>query len=191
MRFPLLAAALALVASTATGQAIKVGTAAPAISFSAPDASVLTADPSKAQATVLIFVSNQCPVSNAYNERMRDLYTAYEGKPAKFYFIDANATESQDDINSLEKRANFPFRIVRDVDNVVADKLGAQFTPEVFVFDKSGILQYHGAIDDSRNAANVNQKSARDAIDALLAGTAVPVASTKAFGCSIKRKRTT
>jgi hypothetical protein len=140
---------------------------------------------------VLIFVSNQCPVSNAYNERMRALYTSYADKPVQFVFADADATESPKDIASLETRAKFPFKIVRDVDNKIADQLGAQVTPEVFIFDKTGTLQYHGSIDDSRNASHVTQQPARDAIDELLAGKPVTVKNTKVFGCTITRRSTT
>jgi hypothetical protein len=184
---------LILIAATvtpATAQGIKIGDPAPMLRFTAPDSSTLTLDPSKASATVVVFVSEQCPVSNSYNGRMSALYQAYAGKPVQFAFVDANATESPQDIVALETRAKFPFRVLRDVSNVVADQLNAQFTPEVYVFDKGGILRYHGAIDDSRNVANVQQQSARDAIDALVDGKPVAVATTKAFGCSIKRVRT-
>lgn len=176
--------------TSAAAQGIKIGDPAPMLRFTAPDTSTLTLDPSKASATVVVFVSEQCPVSNSYNERMSALYQAYAGKPVQFAFVDANATESPQDIVALETRAKFPFRVLRDVGNVVADKLNAQFTPEVYVFDKGGILRYHGAIDDSRNVANVQQQSARNAIDALVDGKPVAVATTKAFGCSIKRVRT-
>jgi len=182
--------AIGFATTSAIAQQIKVGEPAPALTFTAPDSGHATIDPTKASATVVIFVSTQCPVSNAYNDRMRALYQAYDGKRVQFAFVDANATEAPADIVELETRAKFPFHVYRDVNNVVADKLGAQFTPEVYVFDKKGTLQYHGAIDDSRREASVKQQSARDAIDALLDGKAVTVATTKAFGCSIKRART-
>ena len=41
----------------------------------------------------------------------------------------------------------------KDRNNVVADKVGASVTPEVFVFDKEGLLRYQGQIDDNRNPA--------------------------------------
>jgi hypothetical protein len=37
------------------------------------------------------------------------------------------------------------------------------------------------------DAASVRSPDLRNALDALLAGRPAPVASTKAFGCSIKR----
>jgi len=48
-----------------------------------------------------------------------------------------------------------------------------------------------GAINDAQRESSVTQHSARDAIDALLDGKTVTVATTKAFSCSIKRVRST
>src|ERR687894_1449789 len=46
--------------------------------------------------TVLIFVSVQCPVSNAYNERMEKLAQDYKARGINVIGINANATESVD-----------------------------------------------------------------------------------------------
>jgi hypothetical protein len=72
---------------------------------------------------------------------------------------------------------------------VVADKFGAQVTPETFVIDKSGVILYHGAIDDSQNPANIKTQGLRMALDAVLGGQSVAKAETKAFGCTIKRAK--
>ncbi len=45
---------------------------------------------------------------------------------------------------------------------------------------------YHGAIDDSKEADQVTKHFLQDAINAALAGKAVPVAETKFVGCGIK-----
>jgi hypothetical protein len=61
----------------------------------------------------------------------------------------------------------------------------------VFLFDRTGTLIYHGRIDDSRDLANVKSQDLRLTLDAVLAGQPVPVANTKAFGCTIKRAKAT
>jgi hypothetical protein len=55
--------------------------------------------------------------------------------------------------------------------------------------DKDGVIRYHGYVDDSVTEARVHNHGLRLALDAVLAGKAVPVAETKAFGCTIKRRR--
>jgi peroxiredoxin len=143
----------------------------------------------KGDLTVITFVSVQCPISNDYNERMKSLFADYQGK-ANFLFLNSNHTESPAAVAEHARQVGFAFPVYKDAGNVVADKFGAGVTPEVYVLDKSGTLVYHGSIDDARNPARVTNQPLRKALDAVLAGQAVPQAETKAFGCTIKRKRT-
>lgn len=137
--------------------------------------------------TVVTFVSTQCPISNDYNDRMNAVYNEYSARGVKFVFVNSNVTESAADVAEHARKARFAFPVYKDDNNVVADQLGAQFTPEVFVLDQSGTLRYHGHIDDSRNAARIQFQGLRVALDALLAGKTVERTDTKAFGCTIKR----
>ena len=141
--------------------------------------------------TVVMFVSVECPISNDYNERMIALYNDYSAKGVKFVFLNANVTESPTQILDHGKQVGFPFTVYRDAGNLVADKFGAQVTPESYVMDKTGTLLYHGAIDDARNPARVTVKGLRMALDAVQAGSAVTTPQTRAFGCTIKRVRKT
>jgi peroxiredoxin len=144
----------------------------------------------KGELTVLMFIATQCPVSNAYNERMNALYREYSARGVKFIGINSNATEPAQEVASHAAKHGFGFTVYKDINNVVADRFGAQVTPEVFVVDRNGVIAYHGAIDDSQNPANVTTQGLKLALDALLAGRPVEKASTKAFGCTIKRART-
>jgi peroxiredoxin len=137
--------------------------------------------------TVLIFVSARCPVSNAYNERMQKLFEDYRGRGVSVVGVNANATESADEIRAHAKEKGLAFVILKDAGNKIADRLGAGHTPEVFFLDASGKLVYHGAIDNAQNPAMVNATHLRNAIDATLGGKPVERADVKAFGCSIKR----
>jgi peroxiredoxin len=137
--------------------------------------------------TVLIFVATRCPVSNAYNERMEKLYEDYKARGVAVVGINANSTESAEDVKAHAKEKNLSFVILKDRDNKIADRLGAGHTPEVFFLDASGKLVYHGAIDNATNPVMVNTNHLRNAIDSTLAGKPVERADVKAFGCSIKR----
>lgn len=145
--------------------------------------------PAAAQATVVIFTSTQCPISNSYNERLNDLHNSYTGQKVRFVFVNSNANESPDEVDQHAKANRFSFKIYKDAGNVLADKLGATVTPEAFIFDSGGTLQYHGFIDDAANPARVQVRGARKAIDALLAGKPVELKEARSFGCTIKRVR--
>ena len=136
---------------------------------------------------VVIFVSTRCPYSNDYEARMEELSHAAAQRGFGFVGINSNRTEPAEEVIEHSKADHLTFTILKDPDNRLADTLGASFTPETYVFDKGGTLRYHGRIDDSRNAANISTRDLQGALDALAAGKPVPVAETKAFGCTIKR----
>jgi peroxiredoxin len=134
-----------------------------------------------------MFIATQCPVSNAYNDRMKAVYNEYVPKGVKFVVINSNSSEPAAEVRLHAATHNFPFAVYKDADNVVADRFGVQVTPETFVIGKSGAILYHGSIDDSQNAANVKTQGLRSALDAVLSGQSIARAETKAFGCAIKR----
>lgn len=139
------------------------------------------------KAVVLMFIATQCPVSNAYNDRMASLAREYGAKGVAFVGINSNRQESVEEIAGHAAQHGFGFPVLKDVGNVQADRFGAQVTPEIYVYDPGWVLRYHGRIDDDRSGANVKSQDLRHALDAVLAGQPVPVAETKAFGCTIKR----
>jgi peroxiredoxin len=139
------------------------------------------------KAVVLMFIATQCPVSNAYNDRMAALSREYGAKGVAFVGINSNRQESAEEIAGHAAQHGLTFPILKDVANVQADHFGAQVTPEVYVYDPGWVLRYHGRIDDDRSGANVKSQDLRNTLDAILGGRAVPVAETKAFGCTIKR----
>lgn len=173
---------------TAPASSIEVGKKAPAFSLKDVEGDDHALDEYlKSKYTVLMFIATQCPVSNAYNERMAGLHNEYASKEIAFVGINSNKQEDIEEIKEHSAKHGFKFAVLKDWNNVVADAYGAQFTPEIFVLDSKGTLQYHGRIDDSKNPDNVKTKDLRETLDALLAGKGVPRTETKAFGCTIKR----
>jgi peroxiredoxin len=137
--------------------------------------------------TVLIFIAVQCPVSNAYNERMAQLAEDYKAKGIAVIGINANVAEDAAAVKAHAQEHKLSFPILKDASNKVADKLGASVTPEAYVLDPNNKLLYHGRIDNSRNPAQVETSDLRNALDAALNGKPVEKTEAKAFGCTIKR----
>ena len=141
-----------------------------------------------AKGTVLIFVSTRCPVSNAYNERMEKLAQDLKARGINVVGINSNVEETADEIKQHASEKGLTFMMLKDKGNVIADRLGAQKTPEVFFLDASNKLLYRGRIDDTdprRGEATSNDL--RNAVDETLAGKPVSKPEGLAFGCSIKR----
>jgi peroxiredoxin len=139
------------------------------------------------KAVVLIFVSTECPVSNAYNDRMAALAKDYSGQAVAVVGINANKEETVQAIGEHASKHGFSFPVLKDEGNVQADHFGAQVTPEAYVFDSSSVLRYHGRIDVNKAGTDIKSQDLRKAIDAVIAGQEPPVKETKAFGCTIKR----
>lgn len=143
----------------------------------------------KADATVVIFISAVCPVSNAYHDRYQLLSSDYIGRGVQIVFVNSNDNETLAEVKEHVRAAGFSFPVYKDWKNVVADQLHAGMTPEAFLLNRKGEVVYHGAVDDAKNEARVKVTALRDAIDAVLAGRPAPRAELKAFGCTIHRYR--
>lgn len=187
MRRLVLAPAALWLAAGVYAQEFKLGAKVENFALKDVSGASVALDQLKGKVTVIGFIATQCPISNDYNERMKALYTDYQGRGVRFVFINSNGTEPAAEVAAHRQKNGFPFPVYKDDNNVVADRFGAEFTPEMYVLDESGVIRYHGAIDDSRVAARVKSHHLRKALDALLAGQAVETAQTRAFGCTIKR----
>ena len=137
--------------------------------------------------TVLIFVAVQCPVSNAYNERMEKLAQDYKARGINVVGINSNVAETADAVKAHAATNKLTFPILKDAGNKFADQLGATVTPEAYFLDATNKLVYRGRIDNSRRGDSITATELRDAIDQTLAGKPVAKSSASAFGCSIKR----
>jgi len=145
-------------------------------------------------AVTVIFSCNHCPYVRAWEDRMVQIQADYATRDVQLVAINANDASKypEDNFSKMQERArekkfNFPY--LRDESQEVARAYGAERTPEVFLFDKTRTLRYHGAIDDNYDdPSRVKMKYLRDALDAVLSGTVPPTAETKPVGCSIKWK---
>src|SRR5581483_2411481 len=123
---------------------LTIGQSAP--DFSLPDlrGQAHTLREQRGKITVIAFLSVQCPISNAYNERIRALAEDYAKQGVTFLAINSSAPETVADIKAHALQHNFAFPILKDAGNKVADAYGAERTPEIFVVDAQGVLRYHG-----------------------------------------------
>jgi peroxiredoxin len=185
-----LSAGLAGLASAALAAGPQLGAPAPAFSLTTLDGQAFTlAEAARShKAVVVMFIATQCPYSNAYNDRMRDMAAAYAKRGVLFVGINSNKTEPAEEVASHAKKHGFAFPLMKDPENKVADLYDARHTPEIYVVDSQGILRYHGRIDENyENPAGVTSPDLKNALEEMLAGKPVQKAETKAFGCSIKR----
>ena len=144
-------------------------------------------DYQNSKAIVVMFIATRCPISNAYNERMNKIFADYESKGVTFLGINSNVLENAEEVKKHAEENKFKFVVLKDPDNVIADKFKATVTPEIYVLNPKFEILYHGRIDDSRREEEVKSQDLRKALDEVLTDKKVSVTVTRAFGCTIKR----
>jgi len=149
------------------------------------------ADLKKAKATVFFFSSTQCPIANLYTPRMVELAKEYMPRGVRFFLVNSNPEDSREKVVKYARERRIPFPAVKDNGTELADRLGAQMTPQAILLDSKGNIRYLGRIDDNKDRAKVARHDLREALDAILAGRPVKQARTLPFGCIIFRDRPT
>lgn len=145
----------------------------------------------KAQdAAVVVFISKNCPYSQAYHSRYKKLAKEFEqlnNKKIAFLALNSNDTESTEVAAEHASSQGFSFPVLDDVHHGVADQYGAKKTPEVFFLDGSRKLLYHGRIDDDTDESAVSRKDLKLAVLEFTKGQKITRSEADAFGCTIKR----
>lgn len=139
---------------------------------------------------VLVFSSNRCPTAKAYAERLNGLQRTYGSRGVQVLAVNANdphlyPDESYRRMVELAAGDAYTFPYVVDEGQSVARAYGARCTFHVFVLDRERRLRYEGRFDNSRIPAQVTRHDVINALDDILAGRDVAIASTRAFGCSL------
>ncbi len=180
---------------------LAIGAAAPDFTLPGVDGQDHSlAEYADAKLLVVVFTCNHCPTAQAYEERLRRLHADFKDRGVAVVAISPNdpqavrldelgytdVSDSLDDMKVRAKERGFEFPYLYDGDTQKMSRAyGVLATPHVFIFDQARTLRYNGRIDDS-DIATVTSHDARNAIDALLKGEPVPVATTRVFGCSTK-----
>ncbi len=154
-------------------------------------------DYSSAKGFIIAFDCNTCPVSKAYNDRIKALNKKYASKGFPLIAINPNSPElasgeSFDEMVSYAKKKGYDFPYLYDESQSVIRAFGPTNTPHMFVLTRSGNdvkVAYIGAIDDNtRDGSSANNRYVEKAVDEILAGKAVSTPKTKAVGCGVKLK---
>ncbi len=160
---------------------------------------VSLADLKDRKLVVVAFLGVECPLAKLYAPRLKKLAQEFEAKGVGFVAIDANCQDAVTEIAAYARRHELAFPILKDLGNRVADQMGAQRTPEVFLLDGSHgdgdgterVIRYWGRIDDQYGIGYARDSAKRQdlrlAIEELLAGKSVSVPQTESAGCHIGR----
>ncbi len=141
--------------------------------------------------TAYIFMGLECPISQKYIPTLNDMADTQADLAIIGVF-----SGKVSDLEIAEFKAQFgvKFELVTDVHYKLADSYKAAVTPEVFLVDASGELQYSGAIDNwfvslGRNRLKPSEFYLLDALLALKEGSEVDPNRTLPIGCFLERNK--
>lgn len=145
-------------------------------------------------AIAIVFLGTECPLAKLYGPRLADIQTRYGDRGVQVIGINSNKQDSLTELTAYVHQHEINFPMLKDLGNVVADAMGAERTPEVFLIDQDRKVRYHGRIDDQYGVGYSRERQAEPeltlAIDQLLAGQEIAEPSTEAVGCHIGRVKT-
>ncbi len=143
------------------------------------------------KAIVVVFVGTECPVNNVYLPCLTELHKQYAPQGVQFLAINANIQDSPARVAEHAKQHALPFPVLKDEGSLLADRFGAQRTPETFLLDPAGKVLYRGRIDDQFGVGfkrpSPTRRDLAEAIEQVLAGKVVTQPTTQVAGCIISR----
>jgi peroxiredoxin len=150
-------------------------------------------DIKKENGLLLVFSCNTCPWVIKWQDRYPEIATHAKNQKIGFALINSNEgyRSDEDSFEAMQKHAkkyDYDYKYLVDKDHLLADLLGANKTPHVFLFNSKGILVYRGAIDDNASdKKKVKNKYLLNAMTELSENMDISLKTTKSLGCSIKR----
>lgn len=153
----------------------------------------------KGEWLVVEWFNKDCPyVRKHYGSgNMQALQKKYTGQGINWLTVISSAKGKQGHLQPAQAlevaeshnlNASAPFLL--DADGSMGRAYGAKTTPHMFIINPEGRVVYAGAIDDndSANPAVIPDSSnyVAAALDASLSGENIAVASSRAYGCSVK-----
>lgn len=144
----------------------------------------------KYQATILWFISPECPLCQNYTLTIKKFQKKYNSK-IRFIGIVSGKDFTANDIEKFKREYQIKIEVLFDEEKKLVKHLGASITPEVFVYDKSSKLVYSGRIDNwayapGKTRTVITKNELADVLHKLNEGKIVPFHKTQAVGCFIE-----
>ena len=145
------------------------------------------------KATVLFFLTTECPIGNLYSPEINRIVEHYKNRGIISYAVYAHETLAE--IKQHQREYKLTLSALLDPEVKLAKITGATVMPETCILGQGGEILYRGRIDDRAVKFGTVRLAPRVcdlrlALDAVLAGKPVAKKFTKPIGCYIFLSRT-
>ena len=132
---------------------------------------------------VLVFISVKCPASAFNDSRYIQHASKFKEDGILFAGISSNYDDSIEDLKEHAEQNKYNFPVLKDFNNVAADRFSAKSTPTAYLIDKKGLLRYKGRIDDSlKDPKKITETTLLNVVEEFLAGKELSVIQTRSGG---------
>ncbi len=187
-------AVVVMVAFTFAPTKVEIGKAVPDFTLKSIDGKTHSLSDYNGKIVVLEWTNPNCPfVQRVYSDKVM---TKVQRKYAeKVVWLAVNSTnpnsgdfETSESLSKTYQQWNAAFStMLLDPDGSVGKMFDAKTTPHMYVIDKEGKLVYAGGIDDDPRGGKPDAMNYVDAaLENMMSGKQVAVATSKPYGCSVK-----
>jgi hypothetical protein len=142
------------------------------------------------KAAVLLFITNDCPITNSYIPEINRIVADYAVRKVAFYAVYTDPTVTIPAIRKHAREFGLQIPLIQDTAHELVHRVGATVTPEAAVLEPRGKVVYLGPIDDlyvdfGKRRPAPTERYLRQALDAVLSGKPVVTPTAKPIGCFI------
>jgi len=146
---------------------------------------------SQYKATVVTFLSPECPLSESYTNTLNALDSTFGKDPIRFIHVFPGTWYEKHAIDSFITAFNVRAPYLLDTALLLVNAWKATITPETFIFDGRGALVYSGAIDNwavdlGQKRSVITERYVQDVLLAIIENKKIPYRRTQAVGCFIE-----
>ncbi len=144
-----------------------------------------------AVASVLLFVSVDCPISNRYAPEIARLGREFSAHGVALWLVYPNRDDGADEIRGHLAEYGLRLPALRDPRHALVRAADARWTPEAAVVVPDAGVIYRGRIDDRYVAFGTSRPEPtrhdlRDVLRAVVGGRVPPPRTTEVVGCHIQ-----
>lgn len=148
----------------------------------------------ESKATVFVFISTDCPISNRYAPELRRLRDQFVPQGVSWWLVYHDPELTVEAIHQHLREYQLPESVLRDPQHSLVRKAKVRVTPEAAVFTADGGLVYHGRIDNryvdfGKERPAATEHDLQETLAAVLEGKPIPKGTATAVGCYIPDSR--
>jgi hypothetical protein len=145
--------------------------------------------------TVYFFLLEDCKITQAYTDRIGEIYQQYHGDSIGFVGLFPNPISTDSSATAFREKYGLPFACTTLLAAETAEKMGVSVTPEVVLFNETKHKTlYQGRIDNlyerlGERRSVVTSFELEAALHAVRHFREVPIPRTRAVGCFLPKAK--